>query len=116
MSKSKSKSRKSFDGFQKNGKLKLISVKRATDGKHKYTAYFQNASGKKKITHFGAFGMDDYTLKHDTNQRERYRARHSKDLRTKDVTKAGYLSYYILWGESTSLQRNIAAFKSRFRV
>ena len=109
-SKSKSKSRKSFDG------LKLMSIKRATDGKHKYTAYFQNASGKKKITHFGAFGMDDYTLKHDTNQRERYRARHSKDLRTKDVTKAGYLSYYILWGESTSLQRNVAAFKSRFRV
>jgi hypothetical protein len=113
---SKKKRNSSSPSKSGRGKLKLVSVKRATDGKHKFTASFENASGKKKVTHFGALGMDDYTLKHDVSQRQRYRARHHKDLETRDVTKAGYLSYYILWGESTSLQKNIASYKSRFRV
>jgi hypothetical protein len=58
--------------------------------------------------------MDDYTLKGDKEQRERYRTRHKKDLATKDPTRAGFLSYYLLWGDSTSLQENIRAFRSRF--
>ena len=93
--------------------MKLLSVTHATDNKHKYTAVFDN-NGRKKTTHFGAKGMDDYTLTHDKDQRERYRTRHKKDLATKDPTRAGFLSYYILWGDSTSLRSNIADFKSRF--
>lgn len=93
--------------------MKLLSVTPATDSKHKYTAVFDN-NGRKKTTHFGAKGMDDYTLTHDKEQRERYRTRHKKDLATKDPTRAGFLSYYILWGDSTSLRSNIADFKSRF--
>ena len=93
--------------------MKLLSVTHATDNKHKYTAVFDN-NGRKKTTHFGAKGMDDYTLTHDKDQRERYRTRHKKDLATKDPTRAGFLSYYILWGDSTSVQSNISSFKSRF--
>ena len=37
-------------------------------------AVFDN-NGRKKTTHFGAKGMDDYTITHDANQRDRYRAR-----------------------------------------
>lgn len=94
--------------------MKLLSVTHATDNKHKYTAVFEQDNGRKKTTHFGAKGMDDYTLTHDKEQRERYRTRHKKDLATKDPTRAGFLSYYILWGDSTSLRSNIADFKSRF--
>ena len=45
--------------------MKLVSVKHATDGKHKYTAQFLQDNGRTKMTHFGAKGMDDYTLKGD---------------------------------------------------
>jgi hypothetical protein len=60
--------------------------------------------------------MDDYTLTHDKDQRERYRKRHEKDLQTRDPTKPGFLSYYILWGNSTSRQQNIQAFKRKFHL
>ena len=96
--------------------MKLVSVKPATDGKHKYTAQFLQDNGRTKTTHFGAKGMDDYTLKGDKEQRERYRQRHKKDLATKDPTRSGYLSYYLLWGDSTSFAQNLHAFRSRFGV
>lgn len=96
--------------------MKLVSVKPATDGKHKYTAQFLQDNGRTKTTHFGSKGMDDYTLKHDKEQRERYRQRHKKDLATKNPMRAGFLSYYILWGDSTSISENISSFKSRFKL
>jgi hypothetical protein len=94
--------------------MKLLSVKPATDGKYKYTAQFLQDTGRIKTTHFGAKGMDDYTLTHDKEQRERYRQRHKKDLATKNPMRAGFLSYYILWGNSTSIQENIRTFKQHF--
>ena len=76
-------------------------------------AVFEN-NGRKKTTHFGAKGMDDYTITHDKEQRERYRQRHKKDLDTKDPSRAGFLSYYLLWGDSTSFADNLRSFRSRF--
>jgi hypothetical protein len=60
--------------------------------------------------------MDDYTIARDVGQRARYRQRHKKDLDTRDPKRAGYLSYYLLWGDSTSLAENLAAYKRRFNV
>jgi hypothetical protein len=60
--------------------------------------------------------MDDYTLTHDKQQRSRYRERHKKDLKTRDPTRAGFLSYYILWGPSTSVRENLRSYKSRFHL
>jgi hypothetical protein len=96
--------------------MKLVSVTPATDGKHKYTAIFLQDNGRKKTTQFGAKGMDDYTLKGDKEQRDRYRTRHKKDLATKDPSRAGYLSYHLLWGDSTSFAQNLRDFKSRFSL
>jgi len=93
--------------------MKLIEVKKSTKTDKKYMAVFEN-NGRTKTTHFGAKGMDDYTIKGDKEQRERYRARHKKDLDTKDPTRAGFLSYYLLWGDSTSFAQNLRDFKSRF--
>jgi hypothetical protein len=95
--------------------MKLVSVSHVSDGKHKYEAKFLD-DGKEIKTKFGASGMDDYTITHDEEQRSRYRKRHSKDLETKDVTRAGYLSYYILWGDSTSITENIREFKKKFNL
>lgn len=96
--------------------MKLESIHHATDGKHKYVAVFVDSNGRTKTTKFGAHGMDDYTLTKDTAQRSRYRQRHEKDLGTKNPTKAGFLSYYILWGPSTSIQENIHSYKRKFNL
>ena len=60
--------------------------------------------------------MDDYTLTKDKDQRDRYRQRHAKDLKTKDPSKAGFLSYYVLWGDSTSFNENLKNYKSKFNL
>ncbi len=89
-------------------------VKKSDKPNKKLMAIFTKDNGRTKTTHFGAAGMDDYTITKDKEQRKRYRDRHKKDLQTKDPMKAGYLSYYILWGDSTSRAENIKAYKRRF--
>jgi len=96
--------------------MKLLSVTKLSDGKHKYAATFETDAGRKKTTKFGAVGMDDFTITGDKEQRERYRTRHAKDLKTGDPSRAGFLSYYILWGDSKSIQTNISAYKKRFSL
>jgi len=95
--------------------VKMI-VKKSTKPEKKLMAIFTKDNGRTKTTHFGAANMDDYTLTKDKEQRKRYRSRHKKDLSTGDYTRAGYLSYYILWGNSTSRKENIAAYKRRFNL
>jgi len=97
--------------------MKLVRVVPSTHPGKKLTAIFNDeAHEKTRMVHFGARGMDDYTLTHDKEQRERYRQRHVKDLSTHDPTKPGFLSYYILWGNSTSRAQNISAFKKKFHL
>ena len=92
-----------------------LEIKKSTNPKKKWMAIFYDENGKKiKTTHFGATGFEDYTQHKDKLRRKIYRSRHSKDLKTNDPMKAGYLSYYILWGESTSLKSNINSYKKRF--
>jgi hypothetical protein len=96
--------------------MKLLEIKESTKPDKKMMAVFESDTGRKKTTHFGASGMDDYTLTKDKSQRDRYRTRHKKDLETGDPTKAGFLSYYVLWGESTSRAANISSYKKRFNL
>ena len=92
-----------------------MSVKPSEKSNFKLVATFKNKkTGKEKQTHFGKAGMSDYTKHKDKERRSRYRGRHMKDLKTKDPIRAGYLSYYILWGPSTSLRENISSYKKRF--
>ena len=91
-----------------------MTIKPSTKPNKKLMAIFTKDNGRTKTTHFGAKGMDDYTKTKDKEQRARYRNRHKKDLQSKDPTRAGYLSYYILWGDSTSIRQNINSYKNRF--
>jgi hypothetical protein len=97
-------------------KVVSMSVRKSDKPDKKLVAVFKRENGREKKTYFGAENMDDYTLTKDKEQRTRYRQRHKKDLATRDPTRAGYLSYYILWGESTSRQANIASYKKRFNL
>jgi hypothetical protein len=103
--------------------MKLEKVVKSDAKSKKWTAIFCMckeksccAEGDKKKVHFGSAGMDDYTITKDKEQRERYRKRHQKDLRTNDPMRPGYLSYYLLWGDSTSLQQNIKEYKKKFNL
>jgi hypothetical protein len=96
--------------------MKLLSVTRSPKADKKWMAKFETDTGRTKTTHFGAKGMDDYTITHDKEQRDRYRTRHKKDLATGDPTRAGFLSYWLLWGDSTNLQTNISSYKSKYSL
>ena len=93
---------------------KSVVIKKSTKPDKKLMAVF-DIDGKKKITHFGQAGAKDFLKTGDKERRKAYRQRHKKDLETADETRAGYLSYYILWGESTSLDKNISDYKKRFK-
>lgn len=94
--------------------MKLVSIKPATDGKHKYTAIF-DIDGKSKTTHFGAAGYDDFIKTKDVKKKEAYLARHKVNENWSDPTTAGALSRYILWNKP-SLRASIADFKKRFNL
>lgn len=94
---------------------RTISITKSDKPGKKMMAKFENKkTGRTKTTYFGQAGADDYLKTKDKAQRTRYRTRHKKDLQTRDKTRAGYLSYYILWGNSTSRAENIKNYKSRF--
>ena len=96
--------------------MKLLSIIRAAYPK-KYKAIFSTDSARTKTIQFGSAGMDDYTIKGDKEQRARYRVRHRKDLDTpaaKTGVSAGALSWYVLWGDSTSMSENIRYYKQHF--
>jgi hypothetical protein len=88
----------------------LQSVEKASDGKYKWVANFSDGTR----TRFGATGYPDYTLTGDKEARERYRKRHAKDLKTGDPKRAGYLSMYLLWGDSQNMNTNIREYNRRF--
>lgn len=98
--------------------MKLVSIKPATDGRHKYTAIFN----PKKTVHFGQAGANDYLIYSKQSKtiadekRKLYLARHEKRENWNDPTTAGSLSRYLLWGDSSSLKQNIIDFKKRFNL
>ena len=94
--------------------MKLLRVEKSDIPGKKFDATFLLDNGQVKTTHFGDSDMEDYTQHHDKERRERYRLRHRKDLQTHDPTRAGYLSYEILWGPHTSLTKNIKYYKEKY--
>ena len=93
-----------------------VNIKRSNKSGKKYMATFTRENGRTRTTHFGQASAPDYTLTGDKKRRKAYRDRHRKDLNTGDYMRAGYLSWYILWGESKSLRENIKSYKRRFNL
>ncbi len=101
--------------------IELVKVVKANDGKHKYTAIF-DVNGKEKHTSFGAEGYGDFIIfskkegkESGLHHRDLYIQRHTKDLRTKDFTRAGVLSMFILWGNKPNLEASIKDYKRRIK-
>jgi hypothetical protein len=100
-------------------KIKLLSVKPLKSGQKKYVAEFEittkDGKKRKRSTKFGAKGMSDYTIHKDIERRNRYIKRHTKDLRTNDPTRAGFLSMYVLWNKKT-FKASLSDYKRRLNT
>ena len=94
--------------------LKLISIKRSIKKDKKLMATFEK-NGRRKVIHFGAKGMSDFTKHKNQERKKRYLDRHHKDLSTRDPSRAGFLSMYILWNKP-SLSRSIADYRRRLGI
>ena len=102
------------NAFGSRSKIKLLSIKKSKIQGKKYTATFE-VNNKKKVIHFGAAGMSDYTRNKDPERRKRYITRHKKDLNTKNPVRAGFLSMFILWNKK-SLGGSIADYRRRLNI
>jgi len=92
-------------------------IEKGTGKNKKWKAIFYDDEGKKiKTTQFGDSRYEDYTQHKDKKRRDKYRLRHKKDLSKGNYMSAGFLSYYILWGESAALKTNINKYKKKFNL
>ena len=83
-------------------------------GEKKWTAHFTR-NGRSITRSFGQRGAEDYTMHKNKDRRYQYVRRHMKDLRTKDPTRAGFLSMFLLWGDSTSLRLQTAWYRRQLK-
>jgi hypothetical protein len=81
-----------------------VDIKKSDRNDKKLMAVFTDDNNKKKTIHFGAKGMNDYTITGDKEARSRYRAR----------TKKVYDKAEILWGDSKSVATNIRNYKKKY--
>jgi hypothetical protein len=91
--------------------MKLIDIKKSTRQNKKWVAEFDNGE---KI-HFGDSRFKDFTIGATDKQRESYLARHDKE-KNQPANTAGALSYWVLWGKSRSMNKNIESFKKKYNV
>ena len=93
-----------------------VVIKKSTKPEKKLMAIFTLENGKNKTVHFGQAGAPDYTITKNKEQRARYIARHRKNENWNSPLTAGSLAKHILWGAFTSKEKNISAFKRKFKL
>jgi hypothetical protein len=91
--------------------VRLLKIEKSPSAEKKWRASWSDGS----TTDFGQRGSDDYTLSATKEDRAKYRIRHQRD-HINDPQSPGALAWHLLWGESTSMQKNLAAFRRKFRV
>ena len=94
-----------------------VKIEKSTAKNKKFRAVFYDDNNKKiKTLNFGDSRFSDYTMHKDKTRRTKYRARHKGNLSKTNYMSPAYLSYYILWGESTSLNTNINNYIKKFKL
>ena len=94
--------------------MRLVSIVASPRAGKKWRATFQH-DDTTFHTDFGASGYEDYTQHKDSKRAASYKARHRKDLLTKNYTKPGYLSWYLLW-DGQNFRENVANYKNKFHL
>lgn len=112
--KSPKKSPKTLTTKSPNPTKKTVKIKKSTRPEKKYMAIFSFGDNIKTV-HFGQSGASDFTKHKDTERKQRYIDRHSKNENWNNPTSAGALSRWLLWNKTT-LKDSIADYKRRFRL
>lgn len=95
--------------------MKLVSVEpTSADDKKKFIATFDN-EGKIKRVKFGSKGSNSFIDGASVSVRNAYRARHAKDLKF-PVDSPAMLSFWITWGDSQDINKNITAYKKKHNL
>tara|TARA_R110000782_G_scaffold105000_2_gene192880 strand:- start:715 stop:1014 length:300 start_codon:yes stop_codon:yes gene_type:complete len=95
----------------------FLKIEKGTAKNKKWKAIFSDENGKKiKTSQFGDDRYSDYTIHKDKERRTKYRDRHKGNLSKTDYMSPAHLSYYLLWGDSTSLKSNINSYKNKFKL
>ena len=87
---------------------KIISIEDSKRKKKRYKVTLDNG----QIFHFGLKTGSTYIDHHDKRKKEAYRKRHlgneiEKHLITHLIPSSSLYSYWILWGNSTDIMKNI---------
>jgi hypothetical protein len=92
----------------------LESIKPSTrSGKKKMAIFYNTKTGRTKTTHFGSYGMSDYTKHKDKERKRLYIARHKTREDWGNPVSAGALSRWILWNKP-SYRDSVRDYKKRF--
>jgi len=95
-----------------------FTLLKSTNPKKKYSITFINPNTNRNNTiSFGAFGMDDYTITTDINQKNRYLQRHqaSEDWSKNGIYTRGFWSRYLLWNQPTIME-SIKDIEKKFKI
>ncbi len=94
----------------------LYKLYKSTNPSKKFDVYVidPKTQNVRKVS-FGATGYEDYTIHKDKERRDRYWMRHKKDRLT-DITAPGSWSAFVLWGEHTSINKNLKDMLKFFNV
>lgn len=68
------------------------------------------------VVHFGQKGAQTYIDEGDKIKRSNYLSRHGASEDWTDPYKAGTLSRFLLWGDSTEFEKNHQSYMKRFNV
>ena len=101
-------------GGARSKSMKLTGVIDSPDKKKRYMAVFMDDDDNVKTVKFGDPKMKSYVMTGDKARRDNYRSRHAKDLNTGDPMRPGFLSMFILWGDSKNMNTNIKEYKRLF--
>lgn len=93
--------------------MRLVSITPSHRKDKKMVAKFTEPT---KTVHFGMKGSTTYIDDKDPARRKAYLDRHRENETWNNPTSPGSLARYILWGESTSMKKNISDFKKRFNL
>lgn len=91
----------------------LIHFGKSPKKDKRYVAVFRNPT---KTTHFGQPGAETYIDGASKEVREAYKARHKSDLKTGDPLRAGFLSYYVIWGKHRTAEKNLLSYMKKFGI
>lgn len=96
--------------------MELLKIENSNRKNKKLVAtFFKN--DKIKNVHFGDSRYSDFLQHKNIDRRTRYYKRHHKELKPNiEADTPSALSFYILWGPSTDINKNISNFKNVFGV